>query len=553
MSMRNTILFTLALSACMRPEEGINDSRVRGDVVLAPHEVEEYDERQNGALAGAVDLEELNYGVQIITGVVRDYSEGTDSGSGPPTPPPEPDTGASTDTGTSTDTGAGTDTETSSDTESSDTESSDTESSDTESSDTESSDTDSGDTAVPAPTYDEPLNDTADKDWYTFTVPEDVTMTFEVTFDGAEDTLIRFGLYDADGEADEDGVYTAIESWDLSVMDYDTAAGSITMDVELTAGTNYGMRVAGLYGTQDETLMPYTIKMYGLDPNNAGLKVTAHAALDDGSAPDIADRGNPVGGGEAHDFVLQSDDTYVGTYEIFLVREVVTTVETGDTAVSSTTVVDEEIPGMYVWAGNWSNINQDLPAGTWYSSEPVYVDLSAETTTDTADEWGYAYIPADDITVDSIAPLVVGFIYKDTEPNDVEVDDSLYLVMETADAAQDVGTISVPGFVDYFTGTIDFESDASGFVHDNDAYKFTVDVATTLNFEMDWESDGDLDILLYDSTGAYIDYAASTAQPEIGLGINQLEPGETYYLVVLGYADAIGSTPYEVTVEPIAN
>ena len=70
--MRTTTLIAIALvlPACHKPEEGIDDTRIRGTVRIDPMEVVEADDEANEDLAGAQELPTINFGHTFLDGSI---------------------------------------------------------------------------------------------------------------------------------------------------------------------------------------------------------------------------------------------------------------------------------------------------------------------------------------------------------------------------------------------------------------------------------------------------------------------------------------------------
>jgi len=330
-----------------------------------------------------------------------------------------------------------------------------------------------------------------------------------------------------------------------------TGSGEMTFDVQ--ANVNYGIHIAGLEGPGD---VGYSIAMPSQHPDEANILVGAY------ETDDVFARGNPVAGTNAGPFEEVSPGTWEASYEMLLVRGVETTIENeGELNQKNTTKVNEKIKEAWIYAGNFPNLGPNLSAGTWYSGTAVHVDIAGakpeQLGKDEEPEPGAEIGPVatvDEVAViDSVAPLVIGQEFDEVEPNNVGMT-GYGLDLSTIDQATDAGTLSGPGFVDVFRGTNDITSSDSAWTHDMDTWSFMVPEPSWLYFKLDWDDDAaDIDAPVFDSTGAWVDGPASGAKPDVDGGYWLFEPGEVYYLTVLGYVGTEGSAPaYELFVEQTA-
>lgn len=477
--MRSTLLIALALSACVKPEEGIGDDRLRGTVRVGPTSGEEAANFANRNFSGAEAIADVTFGYHLHSGVIDGYGvEGWRLSIGGRTP---------------------------------------------------------------TRTYSSELSSDADQDWFSIVSPDDHEMAMTISWAGG--ATLRVGLYDLD-DIQGGGPGNPERPALLSEADF-TGSGSLSWSME--GGHNYGIRVAGVAGSEDTT---YEMVFPGVHPDEAGILAGAYLPAEGGGAPVASARSNPVAGSNVGPFELLADVpyTYEASYEAYLVREVNTTEDTGD---GTSTTTNEFVTEVWTFAGDWTTLQPRLAAGTWFSSTPVQILLDGNPKRD--DEAGVVYYEAaEPLVLDSIAPAVIGHEIDEVEPNDMPFDEGAF-VLDTSDPAKafDIGSLSGDGYIDILNGHIDFFSADSGFVHDIDAYKFTVPQHQTVYFVMDWEDPAaDIDVVIHDSAGDPLDWAASLEKPEMSGGYADMYPEETYYLVVLGYAGTEGaSMAYNVRIE----
>jgi hypothetical protein len=496
----------IVLSACVRPEEGIDDSMVRGRIHVPPMRVAEAP-GDNGVLAGAQDLlctlvgpegeeEEqcvaFEWGYLAVDGTgeaddvdtYRFVAAESYSGSLIVRFGTQGDPGTAKAPGGDTGTDPG---------------------------DTAADDTgDSGDTDADADTDADTDSDT------------------DTDTDSDTDT-------DTDSDTDTDPVPLVVDIVNLDVAGPDgllvvasgfLAEGQTELAVDLEKGVHYGVRIGGSWGGS----VPYTLGIPGRDPEEADIKVGAFASSD------TTQLGAPVGGAEAGTFEFKGDMSYSAAYEIIFIKAVETTTNEDG---SQTSTVDESLDQVFLFAADWASLNSGLLGGTFYSSTAVPIQPGGD-------------ISADPIEVDTYAEAQIGFVLAETEPNDLPVDLASNAANVTDPSlAQDVGVLSPPGYIDTITGDVTFTSDSADWVHDVDAFAFGVAEPTQLFYSLDWADDAvDLDILIVDSAGTTLDYGWYE-HPEINTsGTGTLSPDELYYLVVIGYlGDPSAAAPYELSLQ----
>lgn len=316
----------------------------------------------------------------------------------------------------------------------------------------------------------------------------------------------------------------------------------------IAAGVRYGVRVFGIDTPADA---PYELILRGYSPAREQVLVGAwqETTLEERTFP-VA--GTTVaswsGGGAADDWV------WTGTYSMFLVRSLAS--EEGAEGEPEVVGYDEDIQEVWLWAGTWANLNQGLPGGTVYSNEPQRVVLDGEPVSLLATD-AVVYTPDGPLVLDAVAPIVIGQEFTDTEPNDAVYTSVAFPPSldgaAMATAAQDVGVLSGPGFADLFAGSITW-NDLSTYgygAHDSDVYRFEVPAPSKLLLFADWDtSQADLDVFVFDADGGFVDGAASYDKPEVGGGTFTFEPGETYFLHIVGYISYDGADAnYDMRVE----
>lgn len=326
---------------------------------------------------------------------------------------------------------------------------------------------------------------------------------------------------------------------------YYTAAFDVNCDADpgacsplMQGGTNYAIHLAGIDGTNPAA---YQLIMPG--PHPADATVLAGAYLSD----DPTDRGDPVAGSNIVDVVgggADSNWTYTGDYEMFLVR-----------SFKGEDKVDENIKQVWIHAGTYGSLNQGLSAGTWYASTPASLKLGKDSPAPLLFENAVRY-NADPVTLDTIAPIVIGMEFDEVEPNDMQVEWTSwpFVDVDMGANATDIGVLSGSGFVDIFRGEIDIVSNGYGFIHDADAWQVQFPEPVSVFFNMDWDDDNaDLDVFLFDSgTGEALDFAGTADKPEADGGYWEFEPDTIYYLVIAGYLGTPNSsTAYELNLEQL--
>jgi hypothetical protein len=210
------------------------------------------------------------------------------------------------------------------------------------------------------------------------------------------------------------------------------------------------------------------------------------------------------------------------------------------------------VPGeLFLVGGDFANLNQGLPAGTFYNSVPVAVTLKSDTENEASEP----------VILDAIAPKVIGWEFDEEEPNDPELNEAEDDWAEGTFLAQ--GTVlpvgSGPGFVDVVHGTmtVETEGDGGSYPEPNDIDIFTLTVEEELDVQITtaWGSDDyNFDMSLYDANQEFIGsgYQLADVNPEVMplyMWEVTLVPGETYFLVMQTWTGPVGSSDYTIELE----
>ena len=350
----------------------------------------------------------------------------------------------------------------------------------------------------------------------------------------------------------------------------DGLGGTLTIEAELEVGPEYAVVVIPLINDA-EVAPEYTLTFSGHSPADFDIYAGAYLPFEE-----MMERGNPVGGSNVTDWSFDAENnSWHGSYRMTYIRQVDMVApegSEGDEEVQEVAVYTEGAQAVMIIAGDFANLNQGLPAGTFYSPEPVEVTLNGpnsggeeiceEVPENTDDDPGlnlmHCRVIAPEIAITDIAPKVLGWEVAEVEPNDVVVDP--YVVdVAAADlaAAQMVGDGTGVGFVDRVTGSVNFPSEAPGWIDgDSDAFSFRVTETLDASIALSWAGGADLDINLYgvsDETGEseLLGYSWYS-QPEIWNVSDYgaiLEPGYTYTVIVLGWTGEVGDVDYTLEFE----
>lgn len=521
--MRTHLLPLMLLISCAGPESDIDKTTLTGTARILPGATVDIEtdvkDSPKDLLSNALDLGSLSWRPETWTGKMRvvgaeaaaegvvekDWVVFRPAGTGAfsftvtlgepaGAPKPAPDTGDTADTGEPTDTAT---------TDSDDT-------SDTSDTDTGSTDTATTDTEETEPSY------------------TDLVVYEVAVYD------LSLGDPDLDPEL-EPAAYAYS----------DGTGGTVSLELaEVTAGGEYAFVITPVYLGNGKT-ESYTVAVSGSDPNDGVIMVGAYL-----SADDYLSRGNPVAGAEITGWTQdEATGEWVGAYEMIYVQSVTTAPGTNEYGEE----IDDHTVGVGltdVWlvAGDFTVLNQGLPAGTLYNTAPVQVSLTANTENSA---------PAE-VVLDAIAPKLIGFTYAESEPNEgfVDIASADYaLDMTSVTGANALPVASGLGYVDVITGVQSFGVDNPAWNDgDYDVFALTVSEPLGLAAAVAWEGGADLDFHIYDSTGAYlaVGWGEANTNPEAFTLSNWgavLEPGQTYYLVLMGYEGAAGEYPYTIELE----
>lgn len=397
-----------------------------------------------------------------------------------------------------------------------------------------------------------------DWDYYTFSPLLEGTLTLSFSYAGPgevdtadlpkDDTVYAVQILDLD-TLDESGEPTVI-------FEGDTAGyyGLFTADLTVAAKGHYAIGVGGSKNKSDDNT--YEIRIDGFDPNGTQFLVGAYQEAD------FAEHGNPVGGTSVDSFEYdESTYTWSGAFEVLFIREVITcaNADTDCLATQSdppttpddtgiTTDVNEDLPTVYLYAGTFSSLNAGILAGTHFSSEGVAVQLS----TDDAETDLHTDVA---LRVDAIQPLLVGWQFTEEEPNDVTIDGATYNLTGDLTAANVLPLGTGLGYVDFLDGTLIYEVDDPAWSNDADVFAFEVGEQAGATISLGWANAADdLDLHFYDSAGTLLaaGWYIANSNPELfgtaDFGLT-LEPGQTYYLAVLGYGGAAGERDWSLSIE----
>ncbi|MEY3210681.1 MAG: hypothetical protein RIT28_1162 [Pseudomonadota bacterium] len=520
--MRTQLLPLMLLLSCAGPESDIDKTTLTGTARILPGAAVDVEtdvkDSPKDSLATALDLGSLSWRPETWTGKMRvvgadaaadgvvekDWIVFRPAGTGafsftvtlgePAGPPkPAPDTADTADTPDTGDTSEPTDTET----------------------------TDTGDTSEPT--------DTATTD----TSETEPSYTDVVVYEVA---VYDLSLGDPDVDADIEPIASAYS---------DGTGGTVSLGIdEVKEGGEYAFVITPVYLGNGKT-ESYTVSVSGSDPNDGLLMVGAYT-----SADNYLSRGNPVAGAQITDWVQdEATGEWVGSYEMIYVQSV--TSEEGENEYGET--IDNHTVGINlskVWlvAGDFTVLNQGLPAGTLYNTAPIEVSLSANEANTAPSE----------VVLDAIAPKLIGFTFAETEPNEgfVDIASADYaLDMTSVAGANALPVASGLGYVDIISGVQSYGVDNPSWNDgDYDVFALTVSEPLGLSAAVAWEGGADLDFHIYDSTGAYlaVGWGEGNTNPERFTLSNWgavLQPGETYYLVLMGYEGPIGEYAYTIELE----
>ena len=380
----------------------------------------------------------------------------------------------------------------------------------------------------------------ADVDWYTLVSPADIpgqVLRLELDTPAATATyrLVDF----AAGTDIASGTVTGSGDIAFPIPPAAATDTGIVPDPGQLGGATYALELQGSAGA-------YTLVVPGPPWESTRVLVGAW------STPEVSERIVPLAGSDVTGWrggTAAEGYVWVGDYAMYLVRGLQ---EGPEEDGLPTWEVDEDVQEAWLFAGDWPNLNSPNASGTWFSSQPVEVDLATEEPRSTY--WAdAAEVQADPLTLDAIAETPVGIELDEVEPNDIVV--TGYPPNPTLDPAssQPMGELSGPGFLDIVSGSMDQLQPGNYDYHDVDAFTFTVPTETSLFLSLSWDAaDVDLDVFVFDEAATQVGEAAGYYNPDVG-GSDLLSPGVTYTLVVAGWL-TYGSTAtdYELRIEQLA-
>jgi len=446
-----------------------------------------------------------------------------------------------------------------------------------------------------------------DLDFFAFTGAAEEEVTFSFTYDAANSTETSTGTDTgttttsttdtATGDTGDTGDTGIVEEeppallWDVQLYSLDQgldestgvplnsvaggtslgAGGLIEFTATIEPGQDYVVGIIPL-ANNIEADNNYSLMISGHSPEKTSIFAGAYAPFDD-----MMNRGAPIGGSAVEGWSLDEETKeWSGSYRMTYIRQVEMVepevVPEGEEA-QSAAVVTEGAQSVMIIAGDFANLNQGLPAGTLYSPTPAEVTMNGplsggeeiceETPEDTTSDPGlnllHCRVVAPDIAVTEIAPKVLGWEITEVEPNDVSVDPYIVdIEVEALANAQDLGVAgSGVGYVDRIVGTLGFPSEEPGWLDgDSDAFGFTVNEPIDATITLDWAVANDFDINLYrhDEANGVVETIGYSwySQPEVWNVSDYgeiLEPGYTYYLVVLAWTGEVGDHPYTIELE----
>jgi hypothetical protein len=394
----------------------------------------------------------------------------------------------------------------------------------------------------------------------------------------------------------------------------DGTLGDFSAALELVDGATYGIEIVATDSTEytePDDALPYSFRFGALTPVDDQFLVGAYLAQD------VTDRGNPVAGASVYDLQWDEvDRAWVGKFEMLHVKSVTSEeancveettyscaaadcgcdasydqdagecVQDAACEESCTWEVETEVeevcgeehtvveshPEVWLMGGSWPNLNASIPSGSLYSSEAVQVATgdgsevvgdwgdTAEPEpepVDTADTAGPEPVPVPRgdivVAIDALQPKVIGWDVTEEEPNEVTLDDSLYLVVEELTQANVVPDASLDIYTDIIRGNVTLDVEVPNWANEYvDVFAITVPEDTNAVFTFEWgTATADHDFILYGSDGYYYAYSLYD-YPEVidtaQWGFH-LEAGSTWYLLVLPYAGILGDDPYTIEIE----
>lgn len=371
-----------------------------------------------------------------------------------------------------------------------------------------------------------------DADWYLLRPSQDGDTELRLLYDsgGSGDTggaeAQRYVVTVADrAQPDAEGLPTV-----LLEATTDGAGGLLSLPLELSRGAELLIGVRAAAGELTEA--PYELQISGFDPAQGGFKVGLYPGAT------AEDRGAPLGGSSVGAFEDEPESrARVAPWTLYGATPVNREGE-GEDAVSA---VGEKPSTAYLWAGNFADLNAGITAGTMFSTNPIELSLDIERRVGVY------------VLVDAVQPVVIGWELAETEPNNVEVDDSYSVLSGTPMALPEA---SGPGFVDVLTGRLDFPEADPEWSGENDSFSFTVPEDMGLVATLRWADEGyNIDMNWNGGDGAILGagWDVGDVNPERFDSVANyglvLSPGQTYTLTLLPWSGAAGGVDYTLTLE----
>lgn len=373
-----------------------------------------------------------------------------------------------------------------------------------------------------------------DLDWYVFSPQTDGLLPITLDYDSDEGIFFSVVVYDLDA-VDADGNPTAIAGGLTT-----DAFGAYYVEADVVAGGNYGVLVGGTRNP-NEAPPDYTLTLWAFDPNGVDFLVGAYAEEDPFA------RTNPLGGTSLSTFTWdEASMSWTGEYEVLFIRSLVTSYTDPETEEGRTDVVDEAIPSVWMHAGSYSSLNSAILAGNSYATTAVQVTLSTDDAEQDIHE-GIALV------IDETQPIQIGWEFSETEPNDVELDGTNYVLIGDVAGANVTPTASGLGYVDIISGAVTYATDDPEWAGDNDVFALPADEALNAVVTLEWDdAAADVDLLIFNDAGELIAYAASAALPEVAIlgdfGASTAAGGMIYFQV-LGWSGTAGDKNYTLSLE----
>ncbi len=348
----------------------------------------------------------------------------------------------------------------------------------------------------------------------------------------------------------------------------DGTLGDFDTSLSIVDGTTYGIEIVATDSTdvtEPGDTLDYTFRFGALEPVDDQFLVGAYLA------DEVTARGNPVGGASVVDLAWDEvERAWVGKFEMLHIKSVETT--PGGEGESDEHAVTESHAQVWLLGGSWPTLNASIPSGALYSSEAVQV--ATGDGDDVVGDWGDTAVPEPEeldsgdtagpepvpvprgdivLYIDALQPKVIGWEYTEEEPNDVTLNDDVTLLAEELPLANELPPGSLDIYTDVIHGAVELETaDAGWGIHPMDVFAFTVESETNATFTFEWDDpSADHDFLLYDADGLYWAYSLYD-YPEIidtaAWGFT-LPADTVWYIGILPYEGQPGDTPYTIEIE----